>query len=77
MGKNPKLWVLVRFGFLARAGSVRFGFFVYLQSLGSGSVRVLRDCGFGSVRVLSNYCYVIKLSAQLHLIAVALVTFRL
>jgi hypothetical protein len=48
MGKNPKLWVLVRVRVLSKAGSVRVRVLCLPSKFGFGSVRVLRDCGFGS-----------------------------
>jgi hypothetical protein len=54
MGKNPKLWVLVRVRVLSKAGSVRvrvlclpskFGVrFGFLEIVGSVRVRVLSNC---------------------------------
>jgi hypothetical protein len=48
MGKNPKLWVLVRVRVLGKAGSVRVRVLCIPSKFGFGSVRVLRDSGFGS-----------------------------
>jgi hypothetical protein len=48
MGKNPKLWVLVRVRVLSKAGSVRVRVLCLRSKFGFCSVRVLRDCGFGS-----------------------------
>jgi hypothetical protein len=48
MGKNPKLWVLVRVRVLGKAGSVRVRVLCIPSKFGFGSVRVLRDSGLGS-----------------------------
>jgi hypothetical protein len=47
MGKNPKLWVLVRVRVLGKAGSVRVRVLCLPSKFGFGSVRVLQKVGFG------------------------------
>ncbi len=47
MGKNPKLWVLVRVRVLDKEGSVLVRVLCLPSKFGFGSVRVLEICGFG------------------------------
>jgi hypothetical protein len=59
MGKNPKLWALVRVRVLSKEGSIRVRVLRLPSMFGFGSVRVLQKVGFGfgslePVRVLSH-----------------------